>query len=173
VCVCFWLYFCRWALYKILHIDHTTQRTCCCSLNFFFQTLPLDDLEVVVKFKHFSYNSKQNEFQGPPKLFKIYPVIQHLSNKFWSLFFWTRTLQLMNPWLYEKAICLSDDTYTSGLQKHMNSVSLVPAMFGLIFFTVDKVWNYQISLLCRNKQNCCNCSKTWQNIFLVVNTLCG
>jgi hypothetical protein len=25
---------------------------------------------------HYSDNSKQNEYQGPPKLFKIYPVIQ-------------------------------------------------------------------------------------------------
>ncbi|XP_021913795.1 piggyBac transposable element-derived protein 4-like, partial [Zootermopsis nevadensis] len=33
-----------------------------------------------------SNNSKQNEYHGPPKLFKIYPVIQHLNNKFQNLY---------------------------------------------------------------------------------------
>jgi hypothetical protein len=51
----------------------------------FSETLPLERLEVVMKFMHFSDNSKQNDYQGPPKLLKIYPVIQQLSNKFQNL----------------------------------------------------------------------------------------
>lgn len=27
---------------------------------------------------HFSHNIKRSEFQGPPRLFKMYPVIQHI-----------------------------------------------------------------------------------------------
>jgi hypothetical protein len=34
----------------------------------------------------FSDNSKQNEFLGPPKLFNIHAVIQHLNNRFQNLF---------------------------------------------------------------------------------------
>jgi hypothetical protein len=39
-----------------------------------------------MKFMQFSDNSKQNECQGPHKLFKIYPVFQHLNNKFQNLY---------------------------------------------------------------------------------------
>ncbi|PNF31583.1 hypothetical protein B7P43_G00790 [Cryptotermes secundus] len=53
---------------------------------FFAETLPLERLEVIMRFLHFSDNSKQNEYQGPSKLFKIYPVIQHLSRKFQILY---------------------------------------------------------------------------------------
>jgi hypothetical protein len=35
---------------------------------------------------HFADNTKQNEYQGPPKLFKIYPIIEHLNSKFQSLY---------------------------------------------------------------------------------------
>jgi hypothetical protein len=31
---------------------------------------------------HFSDNSKQNEYQGPPKLFKIYPVHDSMERSF-------------------------------------------------------------------------------------------
>jgi hypothetical protein len=53
---------------------------------FFPETLPLERLEALTRFMHFSDNSKQNEYQGSPKLFKIYPVIQHLNNKFQNLY---------------------------------------------------------------------------------------
>jgi hypothetical protein len=35
---------------------------------------------------HFAENSKQNEYQGASKLFKMFPVIWHLSNKFQTLY---------------------------------------------------------------------------------------
>jgi hypothetical protein len=53
---------------------------------YFSEPLPLDRLEVIIRCMHFSDNGKQNEFQGPPKLFRIYPVIQHL-NKFQNLLY--------------------------------------------------------------------------------------
>ncbi|XP_021913223.1 piggyBac transposable element-derived protein 4-like [Zootermopsis nevadensis] len=56
------------------------------STPFFPETLPLERLEVINKFMHFVDNSKEHEYQGPPKLFKIYPVIQHLNNKFQNLY---------------------------------------------------------------------------------------
>jgi hypothetical protein len=37
------------------------------------------------KFIYLSDNHKKNEFQCPPKLFKIYPVIQYLNNVFQNL----------------------------------------------------------------------------------------
>jgi hypothetical protein len=56
------------------------------TLFFFSETLSVKRLEVIIEFMHFHNTSKQNEFQGPLKLFKIYPVIQHLNNKFQSLY---------------------------------------------------------------------------------------
>ncbi|XP_023703521.1 piggyBac transposable element-derived protein 4-like [Cryptotermes secundus] len=53
---------------------------------FFSETLPLERLEAITRFLHFSDNSKQSEYQGPPKLFKIFPVIQHLNDRFQSLY---------------------------------------------------------------------------------------
>jgi hypothetical protein len=63
-------------------VQKPTQRTGYCLLLFFSETLPLERLEVIMKCMHFSDSSKQNEYQGPPKLFKLYPAIQHLNNKF-------------------------------------------------------------------------------------------
>jgi hypothetical protein len=53
---------------------------------FFSETLPLERLEAILRYMHFSDNSKESEYQGPPKLFKICLVIQHLNNKFQSLY---------------------------------------------------------------------------------------
>jgi hypothetical protein len=62
-----------------------------------------------MKFMHFSDNSKQSEYQGPPKLFKMYPVIQHLNNKFQNLYIlnqrWT------SLWHYGKVVCFSFRQY--------------------------------------------------------------
>jgi hypothetical protein len=46
---------------------------------FFAETLLLERLEAIMRFLHFSDNRKQNEYQGPPRLFKIYPVIERLN----------------------------------------------------------------------------------------------
>jgi hypothetical protein len=43
---------------------------------------------------HFPDNSKQNEFQGPPKLFSIFPVIHHLNNKFQNCYFLNQNIAL-------------------------------------------------------------------------------
>jgi hypothetical protein len=53
---------------------------------FFAETLPLERLEAIMRFLHFSDNSKENEYQGPPKLFQIYPVIERLNRKFQILY---------------------------------------------------------------------------------------
>jgi hypothetical protein len=43
--------------------------------------------ELQCKFLHFSDSKSQNTNQGPPKLFKIFSIISHLSNKFYILYF--------------------------------------------------------------------------------------
>jgi hypothetical protein len=43
-------------------------------------------LEIICKFLHFSDNESVSNFQGPEKLFKIFPVILHLNNKFQELY---------------------------------------------------------------------------------------
>ena len=61
-------------------------KNCLLYTPFFAETLPLERLEAIMRFLHFSDNSKQNEYQGPSKLFKIYPVIEHLNRKFQILY---------------------------------------------------------------------------------------
>jgi hypothetical protein len=54
-----------------------------------------------MKFMHFSDNSKQNEYQGPPKLFKMYPVIRHLNNKIQNLYIPKQNIVIdksLTPW---------------------------------------------------------------------------
>jgi hypothetical protein len=53
---------------------------------YFPKILPLERLELIIRFVHFADNSKQNEYRGPSKLFKIFPVIQHLNNKFQTVY---------------------------------------------------------------------------------------
>jgi hypothetical protein len=38
------------------------------------------------KFLYFSEKESQNTYQGPPKLFRIFPVISHLNSKFQTLY---------------------------------------------------------------------------------------
>jgi hypothetical protein len=53
---------------------------------YFPKTLLLERFELIIRFKHFADNSKQNEYQGPSKLFNIFPAIWHLNNKFQILY---------------------------------------------------------------------------------------
>jgi hypothetical protein len=53
---------------------------------YFPETLLLERLELIIKFMHFVDNSKQNEYQGGSKLFKVFPAIWHLNNKFQTLY---------------------------------------------------------------------------------------
>lgn len=59
---------------KSQHSGHTIQRTTYCCFHF-LDTLSLERMEQIYKFIHFSDNGKKDEFQGPLKLFTIYPVI--------------------------------------------------------------------------------------------------
>jgi hypothetical protein len=43
-------------------------------------------LEIICKFLHFADNETVGNFEGPEKLFKIFPVILHLNNKFQKLY---------------------------------------------------------------------------------------
>jgi hypothetical protein len=51
-----------------------------------FRDITRERLELLCKFLHFSDNESQNTYQGPPKLFKIFPIISHLNNKFQTLY---------------------------------------------------------------------------------------
>jgi hypothetical protein len=52
---------------------------------FVSETLCLEMLDMI-QFMHLSDNSKQNEFQGPPKLFKMFQIIQKRNDKFKNLY---------------------------------------------------------------------------------------
>jgi hypothetical protein len=43
-------------------------------------------LELICKFLHFANNKTINSFHGPKNLFKIFPVISHLNNKFQEMY---------------------------------------------------------------------------------------
>jgi hypothetical protein len=51
----------------------------------FGDTTTRDKLELICKCLVFANNETINSFQGPKKLFKIFPVISHLDNKFQEL----------------------------------------------------------------------------------------
>jgi hypothetical protein len=46
-----------------------------------------DRFQLICKFLHFNDNSKKDNYLGPARLFKIFPVIQHLNERFQSLFY--------------------------------------------------------------------------------------
>jgi hypothetical protein len=48
--------------------------------------LTRERLEIICKFLHFADNESVSNFEGPEKLFKIFPVILHLKNKFQELY---------------------------------------------------------------------------------------
>jgi hypothetical protein len=43
--------------------------------------------ELPCKFLHFLNSENQNTYQGPPKLFIIFPIISHISSKFQTPYF--------------------------------------------------------------------------------------
>jgi hypothetical protein len=46
----------------------------------------MDRFESMCKFMHFSNNDSKDTYQGPPNLFKIYPVVSYLNIKFQNLY---------------------------------------------------------------------------------------
>ena len=46
----------------------------------------MDRFESICNFMHFNNNDNIGTYQGPSKLFKIYPVLSHLNKKFQSLY---------------------------------------------------------------------------------------
>ena len=47
----------------------------------------MDRFESLCNFMHFNNNDHIGTYQGPSKLFKIYPFLSHLNTKFQSLYF--------------------------------------------------------------------------------------
>ena len=57
--------------------------------------------ELICKFLHFIDNESLPTFQGPPKLFKIYPVICHLNKKLQTLYLPNQNIaidEILTPW---------------------------------------------------------------------------
>jgi hypothetical protein len=46
----------------------------------------MDRLELITKFLHFADNTDKANYEGPAKLYKIFPVMSHLNSKFQTLF---------------------------------------------------------------------------------------
>jgi hypothetical protein len=53
-----------------------------------------DRLELICKFLHFANNETINSFRGQKKLFKIFPVISHVNNKFEELYLLNRDISI-------------------------------------------------------------------------------
>jgi hypothetical protein len=51
-----------------------------------FGDITRERLELICKFLYFTNNETINSFQGLKKLFKMFPVISHLNNKFQELY---------------------------------------------------------------------------------------
>jgi hypothetical protein len=117
---------------------------------FFSETSALERLEVIMKFMRFSDNSKQNEYQGPPKLFKIFPVVRHLNNKFQTLCLPKENCGRQVLEFMERSFVFQTIHTPQGCKiwqkKHMNSASLALARFGLFLFILEKARNKPISL---------------------------
>ena len=52
----------------------------------FGSIISMDRFESFCNFMHFNNNDPIGTYQGPSKLFKIYPVLSHLNTKFQSLY---------------------------------------------------------------------------------------
>jgi hypothetical protein len=52
----------------------------------FGSVISMDRFESICKFIHFCNNDSKDTYQGPPKIFKIYPVISHLNKNFQNLY---------------------------------------------------------------------------------------
>lgn len=87
-------------------LKQPTQRSyyskiCRLFIPFFSKTLPLDSLESTVRFLDFTDNYTLNEYQDHAKLLKMYPVVQHLNNKFQNVYLPNHNTVIdesLNPW---------------------------------------------------------------------------
>jgi len=52
----------------------------------FGSIISMDQFDSICNFMHFNNNDHTGTYQGPSKLFKIYPVLSHLNTKFQSLY---------------------------------------------------------------------------------------
>jgi hypothetical protein len=52
----------------------------------FTSVISMDRFESICKFIHFNNNDSRDTYQGPPKLFKIYPLVSYLNSKFQNLY---------------------------------------------------------------------------------------
>jgi len=52
----------------------------------FGSSISMDQFGSICNFMHFNNNDNIGTYQGPSKLFKIYPVLSHLNTKFQSLY---------------------------------------------------------------------------------------
>jgi len=52
----------------------------------FGSIISMDRFESICNFMHLNNNDHVGTYQGPSKLFKIYPVLSHLNTKFQSLY---------------------------------------------------------------------------------------
>ena len=61
-------------------------KNCILATPIFGSTISMDRFESICNFMHFNNNDNTRTYQGPSKLFKIYPVLSHLNTKFQSLY---------------------------------------------------------------------------------------
>jgi hypothetical protein len=52
----------------------------------FTDVMNRDIFELICRFLHFVYNDSKSLYQGSKKLFKIYPILCHLNEKFQTLY---------------------------------------------------------------------------------------
>jgi len=67
----------------------------------FGSVISMDRFESICNFVHFNKNDHVGTYQGPYKLFKIYPVLSHLKTKFQSLFLPGQNIAIdesLTPW---------------------------------------------------------------------------
>jgi hypothetical protein len=81
---------CTWPLHAYGHYSKTylsyfTTRRIISTLGFGDVTTR-DRLQLSCKFLHFADNESFNNFQGPKKFYKIFPVISHLNNSFQEVY---------------------------------------------------------------------------------------
>ncbi|XP_071057565.1 piggyBac transposable element-derived protein 4-like [Onthophagus taurus] len=60
----------------------------------FNKIMTLDRFELITNFLHFVGNDTINAFEGPKKLFKIYPIIKHLNNVFQKYYLLGRNISV-------------------------------------------------------------------------------
>ena len=61
-------------------------KNCILATPIFGSIISMDRFESICNFMHFNNNDNIGTYQGPSKLFKIYPVLSHLNTKFQSLY---------------------------------------------------------------------------------------